>query len=725
MIDVRTTSLLVQPIVSENINLHNQTFVRYVLSSAYYVRKKEKGFYGKIQNEIAEKLDAPYYFYTYDQPLPAIYALISEPHVPDICLSDFSTLHKEVITADDAPLHVLLKVLLARYIRSQREHLFTSQGKHYIWVKGSGKWLTSLEMGVRASHDKEEAGTFRVFNHARRLVLFDQSNPSGWKVERQAFFGRMAPKDGRVILRALKRSEVLTYPNDLYQPVALSQSPAKLNFHDDDKLEQTRGWQIHKFMEGFTEFLETYGLEVAPQRRSLEKYKPLSKKHELPRSKLKTIYVLDNRLNQDTIHLDAYVDYLGKHFSELNFSATAQKQLSPQTPVLVLQDCKKEDFEEDGRLAGQVDPKKALYAETKDVPKQTINVNLDGATKERYLEYSGPLLGGEDFQEDLRRKLEVSLNQLFLKSVVLGCLPSTALPLFHDAEVSLRDYVFVRRGVYGSYPIRQRYTVAMWAEGEALRFVNLGSSVGKEALQAQLERQNIDWLDDVVSKFENYHYLEDDEVEPASYDFVMANGKVVEIENIDERVLHEYDEIMHRRRRRREPLPIDEFKLLPDAHKLPYMDRRALEVYDDFLNSLKEERSRLSFVELCEEPLFSSIVPVLNLRTRSGRPYTRKLFDVYRDVGKFLSPKGGNVIPTYQGIWYEEGLHYIVGSKTSFNKKQPKAHLVRRFALRKGENLDVAPLLESLSVTFVRHGQYTVLPYPFHLIDLWADISLT
>ena len=227
-----------------------------------------------------------------------------------------------------------------------------------------------------------------------------------------------------------------------------------------------------------------------------------------------------------------------------------------------------------------------------------------------------------------------------------------------------------------------------------------------------------------ISKFENYHYLEDDEVEPASYDFVMANGKVVEIENIDERVLHEYDEIMHRRRRRREPLPIDEFKLLPDAHKLPYMDRCALEAYDDFLEGLKDERTRLSFAELRREPLFSAIDQILTLRTGSGKLYTPKLFRIYRDIGKFLSPKSGDVIPTYQGIWYEaQGLHYMVGSKTSFNKKQPKAHLVRRFALRKREDLDVAPLLESMSVTFVRHGQYTVLPYPFHLIDLWADIN--
>ena len=723
MIDVRTTSLLVQPVDSETIDLHSQMLVRYTLPSSYHARKKGKGFYGKVQNEVAEQLDEPYYFYTHNKPLPAIYALVSEPRTPDVCLPDLSNapLSKEVVTADDVPPHALLKVLLARYIKSQKEDLFTSQGKHYINVKGKNRWLTCLEISLR----EVEPGIFRVLNQAKDFSQFTKSSPNDWEVRRKAFFVKMAPKDGKVYLRPLKRSEVLIYPGDLYHiPRYEGKSPAKLNFHDDDKVEQTRGWQIYKFMAGFTKFLETYGLEVTPQHRRLEKYKPLNKEYKLPRSGLNVVRVLDIRRNQDTVSLGTYVDYLSQRFPELNFSAITREHLSPQTPTLVLQDYKKEDFEEEGRFAPQTDPKRALYAETKGVPKQTVNVNLDGAVKGVYLEYSEPFFEDKDFQEDFRRKLEVSLNQLFLKSVALGRLPSTALPLFHDAKVSLGSYVFVRRGIYGAGPTRKRYTVAMWTEEERLRFVDVGSADGKKALQAQLEHQNIHWFDDIVSTFEKHHYLEENEVEPASYDLFIIDGKVVEIENIDERVLYEYDEIMRRKQKRKELLPIDGFKLSPDAHKLPNMDKRTLEAYDDFLDSLKGERARLSFVELFEEPLFSSIVPILDLRTRSGKPHTPRLFRIYRDVGKFLSPKGGDVIPTYQGIWYG-GFHYMVGSANSFNKIQPRAHLVRRFALRKGEDLDVAPLLESMSVTFVRHGQYTVLPYPFHLIDLWADISFT
>ena len=198
----------------------------------------------------------------------------------------------------------------------------------------------------------------------------------------------------------------------------------------------------------------------------------------------------------------------------------------------------------------------------------------------------------------------------------------------------------------------------------------------------------------------------------------------MEVENIDERVLYGYDEILRRKREREEPLPINDFKLLPHAQQLPKMNAETLEAYDNFLEGLKNRYARLSFKELTNEPLLSSIDKILSLgRTPSGTIYRRKLTDAYKKVGKFRSLKGVDVIPTFQGIWYDDEGHYLVGSKTGFNKSQPKAHLVRRFAPRKGQALAVTPLLEAMSVTFVRHEQYTVLPYPFHLIDLWADIA--
>ena len=117
----------------------------------------------------------------------------------------------------------------------------------------------------------------------------------------------MAPKDGRVLLRPLKRSEVSGYSGELFRfPKKLKdyrRKPAKWDFHALDEPETTKGGQLHKFIQGFTGFLTNYGVQVEQQRRAFERYKP-SSNHALSWSELKTIHVLDNRMNQDTVALE-------------------------------------------------------------------------------------------------------------------------------------------------------------------------------------------------------------------------------------------------------------------------------------------------------------------------------------------------------------------------------------------------------------------------------------
>ena len=266
----------------------------------------------------------------------------------------------------------------------------------------------------------------------------------------------------------------------------------------------------------------------------------------------------------------------------------------------------------------------------------------------------------------------------------------------------------------------------MWTEGETLRFADIGSMSGRKALQAQLEHQGVSWLD-IVRDFRNHYYLKGGDAEPASYDLFIVNGKVGEIEGINERVLHDNEEIEHRKHEREELRPIDDFKLSDHVNELPNIESNVLKAFDSFLESLKNTHVRLSFEELTNTsgPFLPEINQIFKLgRTSKKRIHKGKLLEAYRKAGKFLSLRGKDVMPTYQGIWYEEErYHYMVGSTQPFDGTQSKAHLVRRFALRKGKDLDVAPLLGSMSATFVRHGQYTVLPYPFHLIDLWADIN--
>lgn len=55
--------------------------------------------------------------------------------------------------------------------------------------------------------------------------------------------------------------------------------------------------------------------------------------------------------------------------------------------------------------------------------------------------------------------------------------------------------------------------------------------------------------------------------------------------------------------------------------------------------------------------------------------------------------------------------------------QQPRAHLIRRFDVyhQGEEQFDMQFFLRMLSVQFVRLKQYTVYPYPFHLLDLYVE----
>lgn len=67
----------------------------------------------------------------------------------------------------------------------------------------------------------------------------------------------------------------------------------------------------------------------------------------------------------------------------------------------------------------------------------------------------------------------------------------------------------------------------------------------------------------------------------------------------------------------------------------------------------------------------------------------------------------------------------MVGAHVPLKQSQPRAHLIRRFDVYQGaDRFDIQPLLAATSVTFVRLNQYTVSPYPFHLVDVYVETVL-
>jgi hypothetical protein len=101
-----------------------------------------------------------------------------------------------------------------------------------------------------------------------------------------------------------------------------------------------------------------------------------------------------------------------------------------------------------------------------------------------------------------------------------------------------------------------------------------------------------------------------------------------------------------------------------------------------------------------------------------------RLKRLYQRRGMFLSDKAADV-QYYQGIWYDSEGRFMVGSPEQMKFDQARAHLIRRFDIYcANERFPIELFLNTLGVLFVRPEQYTVYPYPFHLIDQYVEARL-
>jgi hypothetical protein len=106
----------------------------------------------------------------------------------------------------------------------------------------------------------------------------------------------------------------------------------------------------------------------------------------------------------------------------------------------------------------------------------------------------------------------------------------------------------------------------------------------------------------------------------------------------------------------------------------------------------------------------------------AGKPSRRILLEKYRKLGLFLSDRSDDV-QLSQGIWHDESDAFVVGTTTPMNiGGQENAHLLRRFRVLQGEaHFDREEYLAAMAVQFVPPRQYTVMPYHYHLIDLYVE----
>ncbi|MDP9316961.1 MAG: hypothetical protein M3R24_39920 [Chloroflexota bacterium] len=751
---LRTTTIQITNVDYSTLAQHLKV-VRYTLDRSFRF-SNDKTRFGRLHNQLKEQLQAPYHFFSHDNPAPSIYVVYGRSEQPlelNIKLANpVGNLPWEYQDLEQLPRHLLIKLLLARYFIARRSTEFYSHNKYYVEAKHRGTTFTCLEIELR-ERDQE----FKVSGRATRFVKLHKSAVRDGYQWLYPYFRRVIAADGSAFFSQLKPSQVQEYTGDIFRILRRSTDRPTLDYHSRKQPEATRGYVLYQFIHRFIDYLHAHGVAAQQKRRAFQEFKPQGAMAQLLIGELGTVNLLDLRMNQTLTSIAEYQRHLTRLYPAITFNIINEIRPESTQPTLILLDYKENDFADEGVFAHQSDPYKELYrrSEYRRTPKQSINVNPNDAETqaESYLTYSCVLEGSS--LHDYALRFAVSLNQLFLKHLIINQLPvSGRLPGFLEGQAgmlvepyALDQYAYIRKQTVAG----NSYTVIAHVDNGRFVFLDTRSPEGKQRRDDILTQFGLDWYNDILEPFKERHYrVGNAENDLPDYDFIVGPSMVVEIEDMHERVLYEYEAIEERQTSLDEQRPIAWFRLSPYSHLLRPLSGKAIETtavqeplfddanlpateedlfesqlkaFDAFLDEISATHTHVSFNELASGDSLKRVSTIFGLPADAEyKVQRRRIKGFYQTLGHFQSDKAKDV-QTFSGIWFDTDNCFMVGDPESLNTRQPRAHLIRRFTVYQQDNrlFDPRVFLSAAAVKFVRYQQYTVLPYPFHLIDIFVD----
>lgn len=726
---------------------------RYVLpDDLRYSTQNSAVIFGQVHNALRAQLECAYKAFKHDRldgmPRWAVYALFPCDAQPTPVTLPWHRNRGELphrsVPFAEVPFHITLKLLQIALFRGATSARFVGRDSCYAYARPAGgdfHYCVRVELqGARDAGEADPTQEFRVIPHAVRFGLADPAYARPW----DALYGKRAVGD-RFYFLHLKAGQPAG-ERAVYREVRFADRRARVKYHDPRALDAGRGKILDDFIRDFLAHLRDLGIAGAPRRRTLTQFKAPDRL-DLDFTRLGAVGVYDNRLARDAHPLADYVDLFARLRPDVAFVPIERPTDAPARALLALLDATAADFAQGGVLAGREDPYPPLYRTTPDIAKQSLVVNFNDPSALNggdYLEYPFPAPPQE---RDLALRLEVALNELYLKGAIVGDHREEHLPW---PLTPADDRAFVRKRCYDG----ETYTTALWFRDGRPQFADLGDPDARQAVVAMMARWGVDY----GARFEEYLNQPGRAEEPPAYDFIVGPDLFVAIEELQERVLYAYGEIERRRRERATLRPIDDFKLTSHYEALKSADMRPLAEllgaadgglaqasaaglarpsaalersrafyrqlleFDRLLDEIAITHPTISLDELGGEAWMGEIARIFGGTRGDGKPHRRTLLEKYRTLNLFLSDRGDDV-QLSQGIWYDETGAFIVGAPTPMNiGGQENAHVFRRFRVLQGEgHFDGARYLAAMAVQFVRPRQYTVLPYQYHLIDLYVE----
>lgn len=758
---MNTTTLMVEK-PQDYTKLENEyKLVRYLVPSDFHSKPSK---YERLHVELKAQLRVPYRHYYYDTldgptnvVVYALYPIDEEPI--DVVLTYISDekLEKRLISFADLRLDNLIKLLQFQHFADQS--YFASMGAYYVHARQtSDTWHICLEIDIKGANEnvdknknEKQKQYFYVSGEAKNFKQISKK-PDEYRKHRRPYYTRQLV-NSLVVFEQVSFDELDNYPKEeLFEIYKSKSNPARLSYHAQNKtkLQASRGYLLQKFMWSFVSQLSNYGIKVEIKERTWERYKSQQPSNNLGINQLDHVYLYDNRWNKTTIGIDAYYQLLNEQYSDIEFVILDEMPSPNNEPVLVIQDTDAEDYNEDGLLFGETDPYKVLYRTYQDVPKQSININPNSQKKaiysdrKDYLNYDIISLNDEEDEDtDWAMLLQVCLYQLKVKDIVINQKSvSSSLPS-EGVLSALQDYIYIRKQIYSG----TSYKIMMQVTDDKLVFTDLREPSGRDHLKKVLSKWEMDWYDIEDKLMVKYHKKDEDKLR--RYDLVIMPNKVIELEDVNETVLYNYEALEKRFTAKTRDKPIDEFYLgTPERYDiikpkdtlsydnlegLGLLDGRepfgaseelAMEFYnkiveyDNLVEDLRKSSISLDGLLKIRNPEIGELFELPTFKN-SEKYNTRYILEMYKKVWDDLDSIKGDDVQISKGIWFDDtDSSYRVADVNGFNLAQDRAHRIRRFDILDGEgDFDLVPFLEATTVKFIRYKQYTVYPYMFYLMD--------
>jgi hypothetical protein len=549
-------------------------------------------------------------------------------------------------------------------------------------------------------------------------------------------------------------SQTATPQNAIKEPKRAGRNKIiNVSIQSEERLKHSRCHVLNQNLSDVQGYLQSIGIDAEMQ---VLNFSPVSTgtnkacKNELPFTDY-PVTLIDARLNKSR-EFEEVVSALRTERGDCQF--VVKKKAAMETPgeterFLVIRDYGKAAFEENGPLKEEYgeDPyrddeklkAKGVVLKTLVINPQDRKLTNKSADDEDY-----DIETDEEGNEDEDEKKEMQAYFKNSGKYLQYDLPSEKV-LKRDLTISLsglhiRDILMRNENISERFPCsslmeglvflyRQK---ALFVNNDNLHIINQSDSDFESEFKRLTERD----YDGVEEQIYSYYSFDDEkplnkeqeqEIVKGHQYIIVSKEFVVEIsKGNDCRALFDTDTMLKRIQNRTESKSIKDFIITTETND------PSVTTWNNFLNKVRRDgTTSVSYENLVKAKSKtqtpSSSTERLGGYTEIGKTHPNSKSKWDNDLSDYLGidlrSTKKTVTDWSKGILFDhENLQYMVGQKNAFKDEQTRSNLIRGIIEIDGQfNPDnFFPLLD---VSFVRYKQYTVLPFPFHLIKKFIQLE--